>query len=90
MKKARGRDVMEREEAKQCGLEWRRRGSIWEGSDKQLLGGQGAHITHTSTSTCFITSTKDLKRLSSSSQPSSALELRKETFLPEDPERALT
>ena len=41
MKKARGRDVMEREEAKQCGSEWRRRGSIWEGSDKQLLGGKG-------------------------------------------------
>ena len=37
MKKARGRDVMEREEAKQYGLEWRRRASVWEGSHEQRL-----------------------------------------------------
>lgn len=36
MKKARGEDVMAREEAKQCGLEWRRV-SVQEGSHEQLL-----------------------------------------------------
>ena len=37
MKKARGRDVMEREEAKQYGLKWRRTVSVWDGSHERLL-----------------------------------------------------